>query len=219
LYLPAHFNESRADVLHLMMRARPLATLVVACESGLVANHIPLETLSEPAPNGLIRGHIARANPLWRDYRPESEALAIFQGPQAYISPSFYPSKIETGEVVPTWDYAVVHARGTLQFVQDAEWLRALVSRLTNAHEGSRPQPWKIDDAPPPYIEKMLSQIVGFELSIVSLAGKWKLSQNHPQANRLGVARGLGSAADAESREVSAMLTSLEAERAKPPNE
>lgn len=219
MYLPAHFNESRPDVLHRMMRARPLATLVVACESGLVANHIPVETLSEPAPNGLIRGHIARANPLWRDYRPDSEALAIFQGPQVYISPSFYPSKIATGEVVPTWDYAVVHARGSLQFIEDAGWLRALVSRLTTAHEQPRPLPWKIDDAPPPYIEKMLSLIVGFELPITSLAGKWKLSQNHPQGNRLGVAQGLGSAADAESRAVSAMLTSLEAERAEPPND
>jgi len=184
----------------------------------MVANHIPMETVSEPAPYGLLRGHIARANPLWREYRPESEALAIFQGPQAYISPSFYPSKRETGEVVPTWNYAVVHARGSLQFIQDAGWLRSLVSRLTNAHEESRPQPWKIDDAPPPYLEKMLTMIVGFEMSIVSLAGKWKLSQNHPQGNRLGVAQGLGSAADSDSREVSAMLTSLEAERNAPPS-
>lgn len=218
MYLPAHFNESRADVLHLMMRAHPLATLVAVGESGMIANHIPMETVSEPAPYGLLRGHIARANPLWREYRPESEALAIFQGPQAYISPSFYPSKRETGEVVPTWNYAVVHARGSLQFIQDAGWLRSLVSRLTNAHEESRPQPWKIDDAPPPYLEKMLTMIVGFEMSIVSLAGKWKLSQNHPQGNRLGVAQGLGSAADSDSREVSAMLTSLEAERNAPPS-
>src|ERR1700675_1313187 len=132
------------------MRARPLATLVTLCDSGIVANHIPVETLSEPPPHGLIRGHIARANPLWRMYRADTEALAIFQGPQAYISPSFYPSKQETGEVVPTWDYAVVHARGTLKFLHDSVWLRAFVSRLTDAHEALRPMPWKIDDAPPP---------------------------------------------------------------------
>lgn len=213
MYLPAHFNESRVEVLHQMMRARPLATLVAVCESGLVANHIPVETLSDPPPYGLIRGHIARANPLWRNYRPESEALAIFQGPQAYISPSFYPLKKQTGEVVPTWDYAVVHARGTLKFIQDAGWLREFVSGLTNSHEAPRQMPWKIDDAPPPYIEKMLSLIVGFEFSVVGLSGKWKLSQNHPESNRLGVAQGLSGAAEAEPREVGAMLTALEAER------
>jgi len=213
LYLPAYFEEKRADVLHSLMRARPLATLVAVCESGIVANHIPVETSSEPAPYGLIRGHIARANPLWRTYRADSEALAIFQGPQTYISPSFYPSKKETGEVVPTWNYAVVHAHGSLRFIQDAEWLRALVTRLTNAHEASRQAPWKIDDAPPPYIEKMLSMIVGFEFSVVSLIGKWKLSQNHPAANRRGVAEGLRSASGAEPAEVADMLSSLEAER------
>ena len=213
MYLPAYFEEKRADVLHSLMRARPLATLVAVCESGIVANHIPVETSSEPAPYGLIRGHIARANPLWRTYRADSEALAIFQGPQTYISPSFYPSKKETGEVVPTWNYAVVHAHGSLRFIQDAEWLRALVTRLTNAHEASRQAPWKIDDAPPPYIEKMLSMIVGFEFSVVSLIGKWKLSQNHPAANRRGVAEGLRSASGAEPAEVADMLSSLEAER------
>jgi transcriptional regulator len=190
--------------------ARPLATLVALSDSGLVANHIPLETLPEPPPHGVLRGHIARANPLWREYRADSEALAIFHGPQAYISPSFYPAKQETGEVVPTWDYAVVHARGTLRFVQDAAWLRALVSRLTDAHEAPRPMPWKIDDAPPPYIERMLSMIVGFELSIVSLMGKWKLSQNHPTPNRRGVVKGLRDAAGEESRQVADMLSSLE---------
>jgi len=218
LYLPAHFEESRIDVLHALMRARPLATLVTLCDSGLEANHIPVETLSEPAPHGLIRGHIARANPLWRTYRAESEALAIFQGPQVYISPSFYPSKQETGEVVPTWDYAVVHARGALRFVQDAAWLRELVARLTDAHEAARPLPWKMDDAPPPYIEKMLSLIVGFEFSIVSLAGKWKISQNHPAANRQGVVSGLRTAADADSRGIADMLSSLDKERRDEPD-
>jgi transcriptional regulator len=219
LYLPAYFEESRTDVMHGLMRARPLATLVTLSDTGLIANHVPVETLPEPLPHGMLRGHIARANPLWRTYRADSEALAIFQGPQAYISPSFYPTKQETGEVVPTWDYAVVHARGTLQFVQDGVWLRALVSRLTEAHEASRQMPWKIDDAPPPYIEQMLSLIVGFEFSIASLTGKWKLSQNHPAANRLGVVKGLRDAAGAESREVADMLSSLEDERQDEPHD
>jgi transcriptional regulator len=219
LYLPAYFEESRTDVMHALMRARPLATLVTLSGTGLIANHVPVETLPEPLPHGMLRGHIARANPMWRTYRADSGALAIFQGPQAYISPSFYPSKQETGEVVPTWDYAVVHAHGTLRFVQDRVWLRALVSRLTEAHEASRKIPWKIDDAPPRYIEKMLSLIVGFEFSIASLTGKWKLSQNHPTANRLGVVKGLRDAGGAESLEVAEMLSSLEDERLDAPHD
>jgi transcriptional regulator len=208
LYLPAYFKETRAEVLHAMMRARPLAALVTLCDSGLVANHIPVETSPEPAPHGLIRGHIARANPLWREYRTDTEALAIFQGPQTYISPSFYPSKRESGEVVPTWDYAVVHARGRLSFVHDARWLRALVGRLTDAHEASREVPWKVEDAPPEYIEKMLAAIVGFELSIISLTGKWKASQNHTSANRQGVVAGLRAADDPDSYEIADILAS-----------
>jgi transcriptional regulator len=219
LYLPAYFKESRTDVLHALMRARPLAALVTLSDSGLVANHIPVETHTEPGPHGLIRGHIARANPLWKEYRAGSEALAIFQGPQVYISPSFYPSKRETGEVVPTWDYAVVHAHGTLRFVQDAEWLKTLVVGLTNAHEAARQVPWKVDDAPPPYIEKMLSLIVGFEFSITSLTGKWKLSQNHPAANREGVVHGLREDAGEDSRKIADMLSSFNDERRDEPHD
>jgi transcriptional regulator len=208
LYLPAHFNETRTPVLHALMRARPLATLVTLCDSGLVANHVPVQTLDEPAPLGSIRGHIARANPLWREYRSDTQALAIFQGPQVYISPSFYPSKAQSGEVVPTWDYAVVHASGSLRFIEDAQWLRSFVSGLTDTHEMPRSQPWKIDDAPVAYIDKMLKLIVGFEFSIASLSGKWKVSQNRPQADRQGVIHNLQSAGDADSREIAAMLAS-----------
>jgi transcriptional regulator len=219
MYLPAYFKESRTEVMHALMRERPLATLVTVCDSGLVANHIPVETLSEPAPLGMLRGHVARANPLWREYREGAEALAIFQGPQTYISPSFYPAKQDTGEVVPTWNYAVVQARGTLRFIQDTAWLRAFVTRLTDAHEASRPVPWKVDDAPPPYIEKMLSLIVGFEFSIVDLTGKWKISQNHPTANREGVVKGLSGASDAGGREIAALLSSFNDGRSHEPHE
>jgi transcriptional regulator len=218
VYLPTYFKESRTEVLHDLMRTRPLATLVAVCESGLVANHIPVETASEPAPHGMLRGHIARANPLWREYRTGSEALAIFQGPQVYISPSFYPSKKETGEVVPTWDYAVVHAHGTLRFVEDTAWLRALVVRLTDSHEKSRAIPWKVADAPAPYVEKMLSLIVGFEFSITGLTGKWKISQNHPTANREGVVKGLSAAAGEESREIASLLAEFNDERRDEPH-
>jgi transcriptional regulator len=206
LYLPEQFNETRTEVLHALMRARPLATLVTSCESGLVANHVPLQTLAEPAPLGSLRGHVARANPLWRGYAQGSEALAIFQGPDAYISPSLYPSKMQSGEVVPTWDYAVVHAHGTLRFINDVEWLHGFVAGLTATHEASRPEPWKISDAPREYIEKMLRMIVGFEFSILRLTGKWKVSQNRPAADQLGVVQGLQSSGDADSREIAAML-------------
>jgi transcriptional regulator len=210
LYLPSHFNETRPEPLRALMRARPLSTLVTQCESGLVANHVPVQTLDDPAPWGCIRGHIARANPLWRDYRSGTEALAIFQGPQAYISPSLYPSKAKTGEVVPTWNYVVVHAAGTLRFVEDPVWLRDFVAGLTAAHEAPRALPWKIDDAPAAYIDRMLGLIVGFEFSIASLTGKWKVSQNRSQADRQGVVRGLRDAADADSREIAAMLAALD---------
>ncbi|HEY0802428.1 MAG TPA: FMN-binding negative transcriptional regulator [Steroidobacteraceae bacterium] len=217
MYLPAHFNETRTDVLRELMRARPLCTLVTLCESGLVANHVPVQTLDEPAPLGLIRGHIARANSLWREYRSGAQALAIFQGPQVYISPAFYPTKVKTGQVVPTWDYAVVHASGTLRFIEDTQWLRNFVAGLTDKHEAPRSAPWKIDDAPAAYIEKMLTLIVGFELSIESLAGKWKVSQNRPQADRQGVIQNLQGAGDADSREIAAMLAARDAEPESPP--
>jgi transcriptional regulator len=217
LYLPAQFTETRADVLRGLMRSRPLCTLVTLCDSGLVANHVPVQTLDEPAPLGLIRGHIARANSLWREYRSGTQALAIFQGPQVYISPAFYPTKAKTGEVVPTWDYAVVHAGGTLRFIEDAQWLRNFVAGLTATHEAPRSAPWKIDDAPAAYIEKMLTLIVGFEFSIASLDGKWKVSQNRPQADREGVIQNLQGAGDADSREIAAMLAARDAGPESPP--
>jgi transcriptional regulator len=216
LYLPAHFNESRPEVMQALMRAHPLCTLVTQCESGLVADHVPVQTLAEPQPLGCIRGHIARANPLWRDYRADTQALAIFQGPQVYISPSFYPSKVETGQVVPTWNYAVVHASGTLRFIQDAGWLRDFVAGLTATHEAPRAIPWKIDDAPAPYVDKMLSLIVGFEFSIATLSGKWKVSQNRSLADQQGVIRNLQNADDADSHDMAAMLAALAREPESP---
>ena len=209
MYLPAHFNETRTEVMHALMRAHPLSALVTQCGSGLVANHVPVQTLDEPKPFGCIRGHIARANPLWREYRAETQALAIFQGPQVYISPNFYPSKVKTGEVVPTWNYAVVHASGTLRFIEDADWLREFVTGLTATHEAPSSVPWRIDDAPAPYIDKMLRLIIGFEFSITTLAGKWKVSQNRSQADQQGVLRNLQNSDSADSRDMAAMLAAL----------
>jgi transcriptional regulator len=166
---------------------------------GLTANHLPFELDGAPAPNGTLRGHLARANPVWRDHSREIEALVIFQGPQVYISPSWYETKQQTGEVVPTYNYAVVHAYGRLQIVEDREWLRGLVSRLTKRFESGHPAPWQVSDAPQPFIETQLGAIVGIEIAITRLFGKWKASQNRPAVDRIGVAKALDAMADAES--------------------
>jgi len=192
MYLPRHFEETRPDTLHALMRARPLATLVTADGAGgFDANHIPLHLDPAAGPHGVLRGHVARANPLWRAVGAGAPALAIFQGDDAYISPSWYPSKREHGKAVPTWNYAVVHARGALRAIDDAAWLRGLLNTLTTEHESGLPQPWSVADAPPDYIEKMVAAVVGIELSIEQLTGKWKVSQNQPAANRAGAAQGL----------------------------
>ncbi|MCX7961038.1 MAG: FMN-binding negative transcriptional regulator [Burkholderiales bacterium] len=198
MYLPDHFAETRVAVLHALIRAFPLGTLVTLGPEGPEANHIPFELDPAPAPFGTLRAHVARANPLWRGLSREPRALAIFQGPQAYVSPSWYPSKREHGKVVPTWNYAVVHARGTLRAIEDRAWLRALVERLTDRHEAGRAAPWTVGDAPADYVERMLEAIVGVELTVTSLAGKWKASQNRTAADRAGVVDGLrGEGSDA----------------------
>ncbi|MBC8056637.1 MAG: FMN-binding negative transcriptional regulator, partial [Rhizobiales bacterium] len=143
---------------------------------------------------GVLRAHVARANPLWREARGDIDSLVVFQGEQAYISPSFYAAKAEHGKVVPTWNYCVVQARGRLRAVDDAEWLRAFVTRLTDRHEAPRAQPWAVTDAPEDYIATMLRAIVGIEIVLKALTGKWKVGQNRSAADRAGVARGLADA-------------------------
>jgi transcriptional regulator len=191
VYLPAHFQETRIEVMHDLIRAHPFATLVTATGDGFEADHLPFVLDSEPSPLGTLRGHVARANPLWQRVAGNAEALVVFQGVHAYVSPAWYPSKRETGKVVPTWNYAVVHARGRLRVVHETAWLRALVEELTERHEAPRTEPWKVTDAPAEYVEKMLAAIVGIEIRVGTLLGKWKLSQNRPAADREGVARGL----------------------------
>ena len=200
MYQPAHFQEARGEVLAGLMHAHPLATLVTVSADGLTANHLPMEYDPLPAPFGTLRGHIARANPLWREAAgaSTSQALAIFQGPHAYISPNWYPSKLEAGKAVPTWNYAVVHAHGPLRFFEDRQQLRALVERLTERHEAGRPHPWRVADAPEDYLEQMLKAIVGFEVPLTRIAGKWKLSQNRTAADRAGVIDGLSAGLSAE---------------------
>lgn len=197
MYNPPHFREDRPAVLHELIREHGLATLVTAGPDGLVADHIPMLVDPEPAPLGTLRGHVARANPVWRALGRGAPALAVFHGPQGYVSPAWYPSKAEGGRVVPTWNYVVVHAHGVLRGVEDRDWLRALVERLTDRHEGGRPDRWRLSDAPADFLERQLGAIVGLELAIGRLEGKWKLSQNRAPEDRQGVVRALRAAGGA----------------------
>jgi transcriptional regulator len=192
MYLPPHFEQRDPAALHALMREHPLAALVSLGEDGLTADHLPLEFDATAGEHGTLFGHVARANPLWR-VAAGAPVLAVFGGPQAYVSPSWYPSKAVTHKVVPTWNYTVVHAHGVLEAVQDAHWLRALVGRLTDHHEARRPAPWAVDDAPVDYVQQMLRAIVGIRIPLTRLIGKWKVSQNRSETDRLGVAEGLGA--------------------------
>jgi transcriptional regulator len=201
MYLPAMFKEDRSAVLHDLIRAHPLAVLVTLDDSGLVANHLPMEIDAEAGALGTLRGHVARANPVWKAHRPDVEAMVVFQGAQDYISPSYYPSKAVTGKVVPTWNYAIVHAHGPLRAIEDAAWLRRFVEQLTDRYETQRTQgtgevPWKVSDAPEAFIDTMLKAIVGIEIPIARIEGKWKVSQNRSPEDRAGVVAGLRKGAD-----------------------
>jgi transcriptional regulator len=184
MYLPKHFAETDIGVMHELMRAHPLATVVTQGADGLDANHIPLHLDAGAGPNGTLRGHVARANPLAADTTVNRKILVIFKGPDCYISPSVYATKAEHGKVVPTWNYAAVHAYGELRLIDDADWLLAQLHGLTAEHEAGLPHPWAVDDAPADYIGKMLGAIVGIEISIDRLVGKWKVSQNQPAVNQ-----------------------------------
>lgn len=191
MYIPAHFESPDREATHQLMKDYPLATLVTMGVNGMEANHIPLHFSTEPLSPGTLRGHVARANPMWRHLVPEVEVLAIFHGPEAYISPSWYASKKRDGKVVPTWNYAVVHAYGKLQIKDDPVWLREQLETLTAAHESNLPQPWAVGDAPADYIGNLLKAVVGIEIQVTRLQGKWKMSQNQPPENRMGVVKAL----------------------------
>ncbi|MNZ53712.1 Protease synthase and sporulation protein PAI 2 [compost metagenome] len=199
MYLPSAFRQDDpAEMLRLIAETR-LATLVTAGERGLQASHLPLLLEPGEGEHGTLYGHLARGNPQWRELAAGAEAMLIFQGPDAYVSPAFYPAKAEHGKVVPTWNYIAVHAYGQAEVIEDAPRLLDIVSRLTRQHEGEREQPWAVSDAPADYIAGMLRAIVGFRLPIERLEGKWKLSQNRSQADLQGVRQGLaGSAREGE---------------------
>jgi transcriptional regulator len=191
MYVPVHFKEDRIPVLHDAIRKYGFGTLVTSSEQELEASHLPLLLDSEPAPLGTVLGHVARANPQWQRVKPDFQALAIFLGPNTYITPSWYSTKQQNGKVVPTWNYLAIHAYGTISFFDDPTELRAHVGRMTETHEAPRAAPWAVSDAPADYVDQMLRAIVGFKLRITRLEGKWKMSQNRPEQDVSGVLEGL----------------------------
>jgi transcriptional regulator len=193
MYRPPAFREDRLDVLHALIRAHPLAMLVTAGAQGLTANLIPFTLDPARGESGVLRAHLARANDQLADLRSVSEALVIFQGPETYITPSWYASKAEHGRVVPTWNYAVVQAWGRPAVMDDAAWLRTQIAELTHTQEDPRARPWQVSDAPADFIESQVKGIVGLEIPIARIEGKWKVSQNRPVADREGVVAGLNA--------------------------
>lgn len=191
MYQPQHFKDDDLAAQHGIIRDHPLGMLVSAGPGGLVANPVPFTLYPNEGPFGTLRCHIAKANQQWRELQSVDECLVVFQGPQAYITPSWYATKRETGKVVPTWDYATVHAWGRPVVTDDQAWLRRQIDDLTAVNEGGLPHPWQVDDAPASYIASQIKGIVGIELQIARIEGKWKMSQNRPMADRVGVVAGL----------------------------
>jgi transcriptional regulator len=197
MYVPAHFEENRREILLTFVRDNPFGLLITLGADGPDATPVPF-LVDEIDDAVVLRCHVARANPIWSKARRDVTSLVVFQGPHAYVTPSWYPSKQQTGKVVPTWNYLMVQARGLLEFHDEPAWLRSHVSQLTAEHEAAQARPWAVEDAPSDFIDKLLGGIVGIELRLSSFSGKWKLSQNRAEADRLGVAQGL-RAQDTES--------------------
>ncbi|MBZ9676779.1 FMN-binding negative transcriptional regulator [Mesorhizobium sp. ES1-1] len=201
MYEPPHFRETRTEVLHGLIRAHPLGLLICNGAEGPVANPIPFLLDADVPPNGRLRAHLAKANQQWQVLaaNPASPVLIVFQGSDAYVTPSWYETKRETGKVVPTWNYAIVQVRGTVKVMDDPEWLARQIADLTASQEGVRAAPWAVTDAPTPFVQSQIKGIVGLEIEISAIHGKWKVSQNRPVADRAGVARGLESETAASS--------------------
>lgn len=199
MYLPKHFAQTDVDALHGLIDTHPFATVVTNADGVLAANHLPFERVGD-----VLRSHVARANELAG--LDGTQVLLVFQGPQGYVSPNWYPSKHATGREVPTWNYATVHVHGRLRVVDDAVWVRALLDSLTDRHETGQPQPWKVADAPADHVTKLLGAVVGLEVRIERIEGKSKLSQNHPARNRAGVVAGLQARAEAGDAALAAAM-------------
>ena len=206
MYVPAHFEETKIEVLHDLIDANPFATLITMTSNGINANHIPLHLVKVKERYGTLQGHVARANPVWSDIDNDVEALIIFQGPNSYITPSWYPTKQEHGKVVPTWNYVTVHAYGKFRVIDDPVWVRSQLELLTAQQEASLDKPWAVADAPVEFTDKMIGAIVGIEILITKLTGKWKVSQNQPVLNQAGVIEGLKLLNTSEATKVAALV-------------
>jgi transcriptional regulator len=215
MYTPKAFEVTDLPVLHAAMKQSELATLVTITTNGLVATHLPLLLDETKGEYGTLTGHVSRANVQWRETDPKAEALIIFLGLDSYVSPNWYPAKQETGRVVPTWNYAAIHAYGRITFIEDPEWLRTMVSDLTRKHEASFPAPWQVTDAPAVYIDSQLKAIVGFEFKILRLEGKQKFNQNRSVEDRRGVIQGLRDLEDERKTQVAELMEGIES-RLKP---
>jgi transcriptional regulator len=191
MYQPAHFREDRVDVQHALIRKHPLGLLISMGPDGIIANPVPFLLKAGETERGVLQCHVARANPQWKALSDAPDCLVVFQDVDHYVTPSWYETKRETGKVVPTWNYAIVEARGRARIIEDAGWLRTQIEALTSAHEGPRETPWAVGDAPEPFIAAQIRGIVGIEIPIDRIEGKWKVSQNRPAADRAGVATGL----------------------------
>ncbi|MGO4572989.1 FMN-binding negative transcriptional regulator [Microvirga sp. 2TAF3] len=209
MYQPPHFREERLEVQHDFIRSHPLGMLVTMGGSGLTANPVPFLLDASASPHGILKAHLSRANPQWRDFDPAQEALAIFQGVDAYITPSWYETKRETGKVVPTWNYAVVQVYGRMTVIDDPEWVMGQIAELTALQEASHPEPWAVSDAPPPFIAAQLKGIVGIAIEITRIEGKWKVSQNRSEADRKGVSEGLRRSAEEASQKMAELVETL----------
>jgi transcriptional regulator len=201
MHRPDHFRVDDITEMHALMRARPFAALVSAGAAGLYGTHLPT-VLKDEAPYGMIECHLARANPHWKDLAAGGEAMMIFQGPEGYITPNWYPTKAQTAKAVPTWNYAIVHAYGVPEVVNDKAWLLRHVTELSDQQERGGEAPWTVSDAPESYIDVMLRGIVGFRFAITRLEGKWKMSQNREPQDRAGVVEGLRARAHGDDLEI-----------------
>ena len=202
MYQPPHFVETRIEVLHDLIRSRPLGLLASNGPNGPLADLVPFILHASEAGKGLLRAHVARSNPHWQllNAQPQIPVLVVFQGPQAYVTPSWYQTKAETGKVVPTWNYVIVQVRGMASVHPEPEWVLRHVTTLTNRHEENREKPWAVGDAPEAFIAQQLRAIVGVEIAIAEIEGKWKVSQNRPQADRAGVAGGMAGLESGDQR-------------------
>jgi transcriptional regulator len=212
MYLPDHFRVDDIPQMHALIRGRPFAALVSAGTSGLYASHLPT-VLKDEGDFGTIECHLSRANPHWKELAAGNEALMIFQGPQGYITPNWYATKAETGKVVPTWNYAVVHAYGRPAVMQEKDWLKRHVGELTAQQEKTEAQPWALSDAPDSYIDVMTRGIVGFRFAITRLEGKWKMSQNRAEQDWKSVVTGLNARATGDDLEIAELVSQHNAKR------